>query len=48
MTFGGYDESVFKNGSADEGYGIHWNELTGKDWWQTKIQSFKIEGREIY
>lgn len=33
FTFGFYNEDLIKDGSADQGYGIHWYELTGKNWW---------------
>lgn len=37
MTFGGYDETMLKQGSEADGYGIHWYPLTNTIWWQVEI-----------
>lgn len=33
VMFGGYDSSYVKSGDDKLGYGIHWYDLTGTNWW---------------
>jgi hypothetical protein len=33
MTFGGYDDSMIAPGKESDGWGIHWFDLTGTNWW---------------
>jgi len=33
MSFGGYDKEMLKDCSTDDGCGMHWYDLTGKNWW---------------
>lgn len=48
FTFGDYNQSMVKNGSAEDGYGVHWFDLTSKNYWQVKIQDIIVESKSVY
>ena len=48
MVFGGYDNTLIKEGDSGNGYGIHWYPLTGKTWWQIQIQDVLYGGTSVF
>lgn len=39
---------MVKAGSEDQGYGVHWYDLTGTHYWQVKIQDFIVGQESVY
>ncbi|CDW83707.1 eukaryotic aspartyl protease family protein [Stylonychia lemnae] len=47
MSFGGYDKEMLKSCSDNDGCGVHWYDLTGKNWWQIEIQDIVFDESSI-
>lgn len=48
MTFGGYDQEMLKDCSDEDGCGVHWYPLTGKNWWQIEIQDMMYDKNSFF